>query len=151
MAEDDDQNKRPAQPRQGEEIPISTNFAGNVNGSVSSENWIERVIRESLDGSRITQTTTHVIGAMPPLASQRTSGRRRGRPPAFDQTTITAAQGYLARTLERRPHLRSHWRDNPGRAVNRVAEFLNLDQGQTESKRKSIERHIVNPVLGIPN
>jgi hypothetical protein len=140
--------KRPPQPRQPEGIPISAKFEGSASLTPSKENWQQTVVWESLGPERsITQTTTHLIGAREPLDPKRKSGRRGGRPrSAFDPATIKAAQDDLARALKAHPQ----WRYKQGHAVRHVVEFLELDQQQAKSKRRSIERSIVWPVCGPP-
>ena len=135
------------QPRQPQEWSISAEFAGEGNQSTSDQYWKKTVIWESFGPEpSITQTMTHLIGARDPLDPKRRSGRRHGRPKVVPEETIKAAQEYLKRELSKNPH----WHRYPGLAFNRVVEFLKLDKKQAKSKRNSIRRHILYPVLGAP-
>jgi hypothetical protein len=134
---------RAARPRQGEEISISANFAGEGSQATSPQNWVEELTRWHL-GSEPLRIAKHVIGAMNPLDPQRKSGRRGGRPTVFPEATIRAAQDDLRRQLGRHPH----W--GTGHAVSHAQAYLKLDKQQAKSHRRAIERTIVWPVMGVP-
>jgi hypothetical protein len=78
--------------------------------------------------------------------SRRQTGRRDGRPLRFDRATLEAAWDDLDRAYELR------WQDERSLAVKHARNFLErtgvaVEDLQTELKKRTIRRQIVDPVL----